>query len=276
MDLVVNETTNRFWLPVMDGGQRQIPATSVTAADWNKSVMRLLAKAIAYSTGYGLEVYAEDFGNILEKERAVPASSEKPKAEAAQVQPRASDASKAPEPTAAPAAAPVATPEQGARAPAATPAQGGHVDARKRFHAVIAKRFEGGGLGPVVGLFDALAKSTKYTAEEKPECLRELMSYITAMIHPDQDFDAVQLLEEVVNHKAALLFEQEARSTMGATLGGACLVKTAKDDKKNGQVGNLLVQAHLVETAEAVLALARTAGLTEAEVVLLSDSVCPF
>ena len=49
-------------LPVMDGGHNPIPFQKITATEWNNSVMRCLAKCIAFNTGYGLRVYAgEDF-----------------------------------------------------------------------------------------------------------------------------------------------------------------------------------------------------------------------
>ncbi|MCL4723290.1 MAG: DUF1071 domain-containing protein [Rhodocyclaceae bacterium] len=49
-------------LPVMDHAGR--PMGMPTSADWNRSVMRTLAKAIAVCTGYGLSIYAkEDFSD---------------------------------------------------------------------------------------------------------------------------------------------------------------------------------------------------------------------
>lgn len=43
-------------LPIMDGGSR--PIVNPNVGDWNKTVMRGLAKAIAVRTGYGLSLYA--------------------------------------------------------------------------------------------------------------------------------------------------------------------------------------------------------------------------
>lgn len=47
-------------LPLMDSAFNTIPVGKATVLDWNKTVMRALAKAIAFKTGYGLAVYADD------------------------------------------------------------------------------------------------------------------------------------------------------------------------------------------------------------------------
>lgn len=49
-------------LPIMDAAFNSIPAAKATVFDWNKTVMRALTKCIAFNTGYGLGVYADEFG----------------------------------------------------------------------------------------------------------------------------------------------------------------------------------------------------------------------
>lgn len=50
--------THTEMLPIMGAGNAAI--SQPTVADWNKTVMRCLAKAIAVDTGYGLSLYAKE------------------------------------------------------------------------------------------------------------------------------------------------------------------------------------------------------------------------
>jgi hypothetical protein len=52
----------RISLPIMDAAFNPVPANKATVFDWNKTVMRALTKCIAFNTGYGLGVYADEFG----------------------------------------------------------------------------------------------------------------------------------------------------------------------------------------------------------------------
>lgn len=47
-------------LPVMDAAFNPIPVDKATVFDWNKTMMRALTKCIAFNSGYGLEIYADD------------------------------------------------------------------------------------------------------------------------------------------------------------------------------------------------------------------------
>jgi hypothetical protein len=56
--------TRSEWLPIM-GGANHDDIVKPTVFDWNTAVMRALTKAIAYLTGYGLDVYVgEDLQKI--------------------------------------------------------------------------------------------------------------------------------------------------------------------------------------------------------------------
>lgn len=73
-------------LPIMGKGNAAI--SQPTSADWNKSVMRCLAKAIAVVTGYGLSIYAKEdlcgFAEAPEPEQAAHAAHAAHAAQAAQ------------------------------------------------------------------------------------------------------------------------------------------------------------------------------------------------
>lgn len=92
-------------LPTMDGAFNPIPADKVDVLNWNKTVMRALTKCIAFNTGYGLNVYADETG--VKAETVARAStrggSKKDSAKAA-----ATTAAPAPASSATPAPAPAA------------------------------------------------------------------------------------------------------------------------------------------------------------------------
>lgn len=47
-------------LPIMDGAHEPLPLEKINVLHWNKTMMRALTKGIAFHTGYGLSVYAEE------------------------------------------------------------------------------------------------------------------------------------------------------------------------------------------------------------------------
>lgn len=63
VDTVYDGLHQRLSLPIMDAAFNQVPAAKATVFDWNKTVMRALTKCIAFNTGYGLSVYADDIGS---------------------------------------------------------------------------------------------------------------------------------------------------------------------------------------------------------------------
>jgi len=62
VDTVYDGMRQRLSLPIMDASHNPVPASKASVFDWNKTVMRALTKCIAFNTGYGLGVYADEFG----------------------------------------------------------------------------------------------------------------------------------------------------------------------------------------------------------------------
>lgn len=62
VDTVYAGKRQRLSLPVMDAAFKPLAAAKATVFDWNKTVMRALTKCIAFNAGYGLGVYADEFG----------------------------------------------------------------------------------------------------------------------------------------------------------------------------------------------------------------------
>lgn len=71
VDLTFAGRSHRQWLPVMDN--RNGSKGSIDTADWNKTVMRCLAKGIAMISGYGLSVYAGEDTTPVAKPAPKPA-----------------------------------------------------------------------------------------------------------------------------------------------------------------------------------------------------------
>ena len=82
VDTIYDGMRQRLSLPIMDAAFNPMPAEKATVFDWNKTVMRALTKNIAFNTGYGLAVYAEEFGTDKEPKaskggrKATPAKTE--------------------------------------------------------------------------------------------------------------------------------------------------------------------------------------------------------
>jgi hypothetical protein len=98
VDTVYDGMRQRLSLPVMDAAFQAVPASSATVFDWNKAVMRALTKCIAFNTGYGLSVYAEEFGDDESKggkarkgSAAKPAKTEATAKAAAKAEPAKAD-----------------------------------------------------------------------------------------------------------------------------------------------------------------------------------------
>jgi pyruvate/2-oxoglutarate dehydrogenase complex dihydrolipoamide acyltransferase (E2) component len=91
-------------LPVMDSTHNPISADKATPSDWNKAVMRALTKCISFNTGYGIGVYADEFGTDKEPKGGKGSRKATPAAPAAKVEPKAGDVAPA-------TTAPVATQE---------------------------------------------------------------------------------------------------------------------------------------------------------------------
>lgn len=128
VDTVYRGKSQRLSLPVMDAAFNPIAADKATVFDWNKAVMRALAKGIAFNSGYGLTVYAEDIkAELGTAAKAKPGKTDKPAAEAKAATPKADAKAEATADATAteakadstPAASADPTPSENAEAPAA-------------------------------------------------------------------------------------------------------------------------------------------------------------
>lgn len=84
VDTVYDGFTQRLSLPIMDSAHNPMGPDKATVFDWNKTVMRALTKCIAFNTGYGLGVYADEFGkddSEAKKARKSTPAKESPKSE---------------------------------------------------------------------------------------------------------------------------------------------------------------------------------------------------
>lgn len=63
VDTIYEGLRQRISLPIMDAAFNPVPADKASVFDWNKTVMRALTKCIAFNSGYGLGVYADEFGS---------------------------------------------------------------------------------------------------------------------------------------------------------------------------------------------------------------------
>jgi hypothetical protein len=99
-------------LPVMDSTHNPISADKATPSDWNKAVMRALTKCISFNTGYGIGVYADEFGGDKEPKGGKGSRKATPATPAVKAEAKAAEA-----------AAPAATDAADAQASAATPAE---------------------------------------------------------------------------------------------------------------------------------------------------------
>lgn len=64
IDTVFRGRHQRLSLPMMDEAFNPVPVNRASVWLWNRTVMRALAKAISFHTGYGLNLYAQEFGEL--------------------------------------------------------------------------------------------------------------------------------------------------------------------------------------------------------------------
>lgn len=122
VDTVYRGKVQRLSLPMMDGAFNPIPADKATVFDWNKTVMRCLTKCIAFNTGYGIGVYAEEFGTADDNKGKAKRGAGKKDAQAAEAAKAAAPAAAAPAPAVEPEKAPEKAPAPTVTEPAAEPA----------------------------------------------------------------------------------------------------------------------------------------------------------
>lgn len=287
VDTVYRGKRQRLSLPVMDSAFAPMNLETATVFDWNKSVMRCLTKCIAFNSGYGLGVYADEFGvdkeakakgrkqaakptaapakDAVTAEQAAPAvaANPAPKAEAAVSTAAPSGQAQVEEAQAAPIAQ--ATPD-GAPAPKAAKPEN---EALTRFREVMRKRREVGGTAGVLSLFEALATSAKFAPEDKPACFAALVVASTSIVDQDHIVDLVNALH---SHEAMKYLAEDYRGRVAAKvtsvmLQAACAVSaealaTATED---------LVAAGVAKDVDEVLHLASVSQVPAETLDLLKD-----
>lgn len=281
VDTVYRGKRQRLSLPVLDGAFKPVPRDKATVFDWNKTVMRCLTKCIAFNTGYGLNVYANEFGQLPETkgrkgrskaeaaaEAAAPADvgtpapevpvtaeaapvveakvAEAPVAAATASEPAAeavpaetvAEAPVADAPAVAEEPAPVAVVEEQAK-PAEPAAAESVPECVTRFRAVMQKRREVGGVSGMITLFDALAKSVKFSDAEKPVCFGVLLPAVAALV----DVTNINaLVTEIDTFKAMQYLPEDSRELVASKLVALALAAgvEAGDDALAGVPAQLI------------------------------------
>lgn len=278
VDTVYQNKRQRLSLPIMDSAFNPVPVAKASVFDWNKTVMRALTKCIAFNTGYGLSVYADDFGKEDAKTAAKgrkPAAKVDAPAPAAAIATAPAEAKAvtgaAPVPEAAPAVvATVATAPVVAAtaspAPAVAPAPATN-DAVTRFKGVMQSRRDVGGVLGLISLFDALVASTKFALEDKPACFAVLVPAVSAVAGPAE---VTPLLAAIQAHKAMQYLDQSTRDMVAAKLTAISLeAGVAESDDALRQVPAKLVEAGVAVDAADVCRLAELGNVPDETMDLL-------
>ena len=286
VDTVYNGKYQRLSLPIMDGAFNAIPAGKATVFDWNKAVMRALAKCVAFNTGYGLSVYAEDVGGAeadkvkgkgrgRTKAEAAP-KAEEPKAEEAKV-PVTTDAqgALAETPTETPADAKPAKADTTADASAEASAEASAPAAEEqdfvtRFKRVIKGRLISSGNEGLIELFERLASSDKFAEEEKPVCYGVLMQAVATSVGTAAIGSAVRA---IAKFNAMKYVAADVRDSIASRLVSIALAKACSDGDDVLRVApDALVKAGVASSVEEVIRLAKL-GNTAKETLDLLDAL---
>lgn len=282
----------RLSLPMMDSAFAPLSLATATVFDWNKTVMRCLTKCLAFNTGYGLGVYADEFGvdkdakakgrKPASKPVAAPVKElaaevkvpEQAVAEVAKVSqatqasvtvPEAAPAAEEPQPEATATAVPAAAPEV---KPATQPVKT-ESEALGRFRDVMRKRREVGGIAGVISLFEALATSAKFAPEDKPACFAALVVASASIVDQDHIVDLVSALQsyEAMQYLAADSRERVAAKVTSVLLQAACAVS----DEALATATEDLVSAGVAQDVNEVLHLAVVGNVPVETLDLLKD-----
>lgn len=287
VDTVYRGKAQRLSLPIMDSAFNAIPADKASVFDWNKAVMRALTKCIAYNTGYGLGVYADEYGTSTKSgtvvvDEAAKFDESKP-AEAKPAKPMKAKSAKAleaileavalevkeaaggtkdvvqaAEPPVAPADVRASVAAKVEETPSAAIATEVSIpnDAAARFKAVMQKRRADAGVPGVISLFKALADSTKYTEEEKPVCFSVLVSAAVALV---TTAEIGSLLANLKTYNAMQYVAADSREMLAGKLTATALAAgCAVGDADLVQAASNLVEAGVAATMADVLQLAVT------------------
>lgn len=305
VDTVYAGKRQRLSLPVMDAAFNPLSAEKATVFDWNKTVMRALTKCIAFNAGYGLGVYADEFGSEKDakagKGRKTPAKVEPTKvADAAPVDEADAQASAPVAEAAAPVVPPVAevaavetgeaapeaqaevatavateavkTAEPAAEAAATATAASTPVpdsEAVARFREVLRKRRDAAGVSGVVSLYEALATSAKFDVADKPACFAVL---VTASATQVDEANIVALVTAIREHGAMKHLALDTRDMVAAKLTSVMLAAAvAVSDEALTTATEDLVSAGVAQDAMDVLRLAALGNVPVETVDLLKD-----
>jgi len=169
LETIYRGKTQCLSLPMMDEAFNPIPIEKANVWLWNRTVMRALAKAIAFTTGYGLKVYADDFGKTAQTTEAKPTTTSVTDAHPASAKgavvdlaPRGAVAQQKKSDESLVSTVNVTEPES-------------KPEVAKRFQPVIEKRYAASGAEGLLSLFEAIDKSVKYAEDEKPICYALLL-----------------------------------------------------------------------------------------------------
>lgn len=283
-------------LPIMDAAFKALPAAKVTVSDWNKTVMRALTKCIAFNSGYGLSVYADEFGvdgaaakgkgtkgkatatkDPVEAPASAPAPAEaKAPVNEAQAPAAAPAADKAAEPAATPAAAsaaPALVAEASAPAASASAVPAASAEALERFKGVMQKRRETAGTAGLISLFQALADSTKFAPEDKPGCYGALLTAVAAVVNGK---DVETLLAAIKAHDAMKYLDAENKELVAARVTAEMLHYSCDlGDAELAAAPQKLIDATVAKDVDEVLNLAKAGNATSQTLDLLNAILQP-
>lgn len=315
----------RLSLPVMDSSHNPVPAAKATVFDWNKAVMRALTKCIAFNTGYGIGVYADEFGSDTTgkgskggkgaKADAKPAEkpAETPAAEPATVAQAVAEPATVAEPddneaeiiasnsesddacaevaaaeatyaaeaaeTQVSAASAVTESAQVADAPVAelvadsvpTETPSNIANAVERFRGVMKGRKDSRGVEGVISVFESLAVSTKFTADEKPACFAVLVPAATALVTTET---INYLVAQIEKYDAMQYLAHDARAMVASKLCAVFMAAAcAKGNDELLKSPTVLMSAGIAPDYDESLKLAAAGGLAKETIELLNDLV---
>lgn len=241
-------------LAVMDNAFNPLPASELTVFNWNTAVMRCLAKAIAFRTGYGLSVYGEGVAPAAMQQRGRDTRHKgEPVVADAKVDTKVEPPKAEPVAAAPVEAAPAASEERKAETPP-TPAEGVSpevvAEALGRFQSVVKARASRGyaSADGILSLFEALKVSTRFLEETKPACFDELIRSCVAKVAVDT---VPALLEKLRSYGVLPLVSEAARPLVVSKLIRTTVERAVQD--ANPEILGELVLLDLIPTVEAVL-----------------------
>lgn len=304
VDTVYRGKRQRLSLPVMDSAFNPVAAEKASVSDWNKTVMRVLTKNIAFSTGYGLSVYADDFGpdkdvkaGRVKTPKGVPTAKAEPAkatpdtaATKAKAEVAASpDEQNHPENVAGTAESNAAVAEvegaleSGQETSDKGPGEGNNVpasattptassvesEAVERFREVLRKRREQHKMPGVIALYDALATSTKFAEADKPACFAVLVTASATQVDGEH---ILELLGAITKYEAMKHLALDTRDMVAAKLTAVLLTTAcAEGDDALKAAPQDLIAAGVAQDVADVVRLAAIGNVPVETVDLMRD-----